>query len=169
MTAADADFTADEWGMQVIDNGSDGRELRIRMGAGAGGARRTVIGFGAEGGQFTPLLTVTDDGSVTVHGDLFVNGAVNATGGITPGGVSSAANQFALGAAASGIGSAAMVNQIASADLPPPPPAAVAAVERLATQLAAYIKQDTEHAANFVKAVERAGGDVLNEVKRAFS
>lgn len=69
----------------VTATGASGtvEQLRLVLGdpATTGAATEFVIGCFANG-QFTPCLTVTADGTVTVHGNLVVEGAFNPQGGM---------------------------------------------------------------------------------------
>jgi hypothetical protein len=53
-------------------------ELRIEIDSGSGGLNQLVVGSWSEKqNKFVPALTVADDGTVTVHGDLVVEGTVS--------------------------------------------------------------------------------------------
>ena len=64
--------------------GTPVEQLRLVLGpTAAGPATEFVIGR-FENGQFTPCLTVADDGTVTVHGNLVVEGTAELKGGTIP-------------------------------------------------------------------------------------
>jgi hypothetical protein len=96
----------------LSENGK--QELRIEMAApqtgGLGGRNQVVIGAwfkgldetGQETEKFHPCLTISDDGTVKIAGDLIVNGVVTANS-ITPRNVSQAAKNAAASALVSGI------------------------------------------------------------------
>ncbi len=81
-------------------------ELRLEMAAGAGGLNRVVIGFwSSEDEVFKPCLTIADNCTVTVHGNLVVEGQIEFRGE-TPSQLDTVAGQFALSSFLSGVGGA---------------------------------------------------------------
>jgi hypothetical protein len=79
-------------------------QLRIQMDDGAGaGTNQVVVGvWNEEDGQFVECLVVKDDCSVTINGDLKVEGVINADSFIAPG-FTADAQQFLLASALNGI------------------------------------------------------------------
>jgi hypothetical protein len=70
----------------VTATGASGKpveQLRLILGdpAAAGAATELVIGCFANG-QFKPCLTVAADGTITVHGNLVVEGTSRLKGGV---------------------------------------------------------------------------------------
>jgi len=72
------DETPRPWQVYLHESDVGERELRLEIEAGGEGVEnRAVIGaWSEEQGAFAPLLTVSDDGSVAVHGDLYVGGKI---------------------------------------------------------------------------------------------
>lgn len=94
------------WQVYGAQSGTQ-RELRVELPAGSGNA--LVIGtWSADQDMFTPCLTVRGDNTVTVHGNLTVQGSLSAptTAAQAP---SAAVQALATGALLSGIGGAAGV------------------------------------------------------------
>jgi hypothetical protein len=105
---------APPWRIYHLEDAAAGtHELRIEMArppaGGTPGANEVVIGTWAqpEGGQpgFQPCLTVGDDCSVTVRGNLVVQGRITGVGGVS-GRLSSQAEAFIGAALLSGMGGA---------------------------------------------------------------
>jgi hypothetical protein len=99
----------------VHDASADEHELRVEIAAPAGpgrrGLNRVVVGTWAKppdppGGQeaFQPCLTVADDGTVTVHGNLVVTGSIYAQAGTAEAQLSEEAVQFVTASFLSGVG-----------------------------------------------------------------
>jgi hypothetical protein len=53
------------------------RELRIEIDGNSGGKHQVVIGVWSAQNKFKPILTIADDSTVTVHGNLIVEGKVD--------------------------------------------------------------------------------------------
>jgi hypothetical protein len=108
-----ATATAQPW--RIYRHESTGRalghELRIEMG-GSGGSNSVVIGsWSADEKKFKPCLTVADDCTVTVHGNLVVEGQV-VEKELVPGRLSPEAKAFVTGSVMSGIsGGSALLNR----------------------------------------------------------
>ncbi|MCP4658127.1 MAG: hypothetical protein GY856_22175 [bacterium] len=67
--------TAHPWQVYLRELESGERELRIEIEGAGDGTNRAVIGtFSEEEGAFQPILSVADNQTVTVHGDLVVEG-----------------------------------------------------------------------------------------------
>lgn len=97
----------------VHDAATDTHELRIEMArpapGGTLGTNRVVVGSFAkdpDGGPpaFHACLTISDDGTVTVHGDLVVTGRIFAAGGEAGAQLSAQARQFIASSFLSGVG-----------------------------------------------------------------
>jgi hypothetical protein len=105
----------------VEDAAQDTHELRIEMArAAAGGTpglnqvvigswRKAVDDTGAETEAFHPCLTIADDGTVTVHGNLVVMGSVTPNAGDAAAGLSREAESFVKGGFLTGIGGASQL------------------------------------------------------------
>jgi hypothetical protein len=96
---------------QAVDSAAE--ELRIEMLGGTDGANRVVVGaFSAQEKQFKPCLTIADDNSVTVHGNLIVQGTLSARE-LVPGRLSPEATAFVAGSLMSGVtGSSAILPRL---------------------------------------------------------
>jgi len=105
----------------VEDAVKDTHELRIEMAGAAVGAtpglhqvvigswRKAVDATGAETEKFHPCLTIADDGTVTVHGNLVVAGSVVADAGEAAAGLTREAESFVRGGFLTGIGGASQL------------------------------------------------------------
>jgi hypothetical protein len=149
------------WGVQLVSAANSVTELRIQMGPASGSQpRKTVIGV-SQGGSFKPLLTIADDGSVTVSGDMIVTGQLDPQGGIVPAALSSQAAQYAAASMSSGIGATAgLIEKLQSgafAPLAPNPPSAAASVKQAARQLVDHLQEDVSHAEAFAEEVKDKG------------
>ncbi len=72
---SEAESVPRPWQVYLQDLETGERELRIEMEASGDSLNRVVIGaWSPENGAFEPALSVADDRSVTVHGDLVVEG-----------------------------------------------------------------------------------------------
>jgi hypothetical protein len=103
------------------DAANDTHELRIEMARpGAGGTpglnqvvigswRKAVDATGAETEEFHPCLTVADDGTVTVHGNLVVTGTLTTQAGEAAAGLSREAESFVRGSFLTGVGGASQL------------------------------------------------------------
>lgn len=121
-TARDPDFPP--WSVYHLDNGAGAQELRIEMARAvtpAGlGSNRVVIGSwfkgpdeaGNEVEEFHPCLTIADDCSVTVHGNLVVIGKLHETQERTSARASSAARAYFAGTVGSGVAGGALLKAI---------------------------------------------------------
>jgi hypothetical protein len=110
---------APPWRVYHLENADDDtHELRIEMprpaAGGTPGLNQVVIGSwrkavddtGAETEAFHPCLTVADDGTVTVHGNLVVNGTVTPLAGAAAASLSREAQAFVSGGFLTGVGGA---------------------------------------------------------------
>lgn len=152
---------ASGWGVQLVSiAGESVSELRVQMGPTSGSqTRRTVIGSSGQGGAFKPLLTVGEDGTVTVNGDMIVNGTVHAEGGIVPAELSGQASQYAAAAMTSGIGaSGALIDKVTSGSFNPytgrPATSPI-------TQVVAHLSQDESRVENFVQELKEKGDHLI--------
>lgn len=85
-------------------------ELRIEMAGGTGGYNQVVIGvWSAEDEAFKPCLTIRDDCSVVVHGNLFVQGQVTEQVARVEAPLTAEANNFRQAAALTGMGGAGIL------------------------------------------------------------
>lgn len=134
------------WGVQLVSVPAESvSELRVQMGPSTGAeSHRTVIGSCGKSGKFEPLLTVRDDGTVTVNGDMVVNGTVTADGGIVPAELNGQASQYAAAALSTGIGAAgALVDKVTSGTFTPfAPPPVTTTTSQATGQLVAHLSQD---------------------------
>lgn len=166
------------WGLQLVsDPGASATELRVQMGPATGSERRrTVVGAWSQSGSFTPLLTVDEDGTVTVSGDMVVNGTVHADGGVVPAELSASAAQYAAAAMTSGIGSAsALMDKVTTGAFTPyvarPAATTTTAVRQTTRQLVAHLSQDpSAHAESFAQELKDRGehliGPLINALRR---
>ena len=152
---------------RVIENGED--ELRVEMAEpGAQGPERVVIGTWRQG-AFDPCLTVANDCTVTVHGDLVVEGAVaqaaflNASAvSIVDPGLGDEARRLAVASFTTGVtGAASLLGAAYQSPFPKqaPIPLAVAA----ATAVAA----STDQLDVFVDALRRRDPAVVERLQEA--
>jgi len=161
LTFLPGDQEASGWGVQLVSVASESvSELRVQMGPASGSqTRRTVIGVVAQGGSFTPLLTIADDGTVTVNGDMVVNGTVHADGGIVPAELSGQASQYAAAAMTGGIGaSGGLLDKVSSGAFNPytgrPATSPI-------TQAVAHLSQDESRVENFVQELKDKGEHLI--------
>jgi hypothetical protein len=103
-------------------------ELRIEMDGGSGGNNQVVIGAWSDS-KFNPCLTVADDGTVTVGGNLVIMGKLDVNpDNLVPGTLTTTAKAYVASAALAGFSTAnAQVNRaavMATPGLAPSPPAA---------------------------------------------
>jgi hypothetical protein len=116
----------------VEDPAADTHELRIEMerpaSGGTRGLNQVVVGSwrkgldesGAEVEKFHPCLTVADDGTVTVHGNLVVTGTLQTRLGHSLAGLSPEAEAFATGSFMTGMGGASqLINDLFESPLEP--------------------------------------------------
>jgi hypothetical protein len=149
------------WGVQLVAMASESAsELRVQMGPASGSqTRRTVIGVAGQGGSFKPLLTIAEDGTVTVDGDMVVNGTVHADGGIVPADLSGQAGQYAAAAMTSGIGAASgLIEKVASGSFNP---YTGRPAESPITQVVAHLSQDESRVENFVQELKEKGEHLI--------
>ncbi len=161
LTFAPAAQGASAWGVQLVSIPSESvSELRVQMGPASGSqARRTAIGVAGQGGSFKALLTIADDGTVTVNGDMVVNGTVQADGGIVPAELSGQTSQYAAAAMTSGMGAAsALIDKVASGSFNPytgrPATSPI-------TQAVAHLSQDESRVENFVQELKEKGEHLI--------
>jgi hypothetical protein len=115
------------------DAADDTHELRIEMArpapGGTPGLNQVVIGSwrkapdetGTEVEKFHPCLTVADDGTVTVHGNLVIGGALTAQAGESSASLSREAEAFVSGGFLTGIGGASqLIQDLFKSPLGPP-------------------------------------------------
>jgi hypothetical protein len=155
------------WGLQLVrDDAHSVTELRIQMDATDGSAtRRTVIGCWGQSGSFTPLLSIADDGTVTVHGDMIISGTVHAAGGVVPAQLSDQASQFAASALVSGVGAAAsLLDKVSSGAFAPRTATTPTAVAHTANQLVAHLEQDLAHAETFAEQIKQKGAGLIQHL-----
>jgi hypothetical protein len=156
---------ADGWGMQLVSLPESVSELRVQMGPPSGSqTRRTVIGSSGQGGSFKPFLTVGEDGTVTVNGDMVVSGTVHADGGMVPAALSGQANQYATAALTSGIGAAGgLVDKITSGSFNPyTGKTSTGSVSAATSQLVAHLSEDTEaRVESFVQDLKAKGEHLI--------
>ena len=105
----------------VEDADDDTHELRIEMARPAAGGtpglnqvvigswRKAVDDSGAEVEAFHPCLTVADDRTVTVHGNLVVTGSLTTQAGEAAAGLSREAEAFVSGGFLTGVGGASQL------------------------------------------------------------
>src|SRR5262249_10948530 len=92
------------WHLYHLDNHGD-HELRIEMAAGTGGHNAVVIGaWSAQANAFSPCLTIDDTCTVTVHGNLVVEGQLTETQPRAEPPLSQDARRFMLSGLLSGVG-----------------------------------------------------------------
>ena len=119
--------------IQDVDaTGTANNELRIEMGGGGAGNNKVVIGaWSATDSKFSPCLTIADDGTVTVSGNLVIMGKLDVNpDNRVPGTLTAEAKAYVASAALSGIIQGhVQVNQAKLAQAqgappatPPPPP-----------------------------------------------
>jgi hypothetical protein len=106
------------WRLYHVEDTGDVHELRIEMArpaaGGVAGLNEVVIGSwaktvdatGAEVEGFRPCLSVSDDCTVTVHGNLVVEGSIVEGVDLVTGGLSDEAARMALAAHLGGVGAA---------------------------------------------------------------
>jgi hypothetical protein len=117
----------------VEDTADDTHELRIEMArpapGGTPGLNQVVIGSwrkapgpaGTDVEQFHPCLTVADDGTVTVHGNLVIGGALTAQAGEKAASLSLEAEAFVSGGFLTGVGGASqLIQDLFKSPLGPP-------------------------------------------------
>jgi len=115
LSGRDLPTGAKPWQMyHVHDTALDVHELRIELAGGSAGDNQVVLGAwskkpdatGQEVEAFHPCLSVADDGTVTVHGNLVVTGAIVPKAGEAGAELTPRMQQFLAGALMSGVGGA---------------------------------------------------------------
>jgi hypothetical protein len=92
--------------LETQQNNQMRRELRIEIDGGTGGSNQVVIGvWSTDDKEFKPALTVDDSFTVTVHGNLVVEGSIDVTPSqFVPGLPSPQAKSFLTGSYLAGVG-----------------------------------------------------------------
>jgi hypothetical protein len=157
---------ANGWGLQLVSlPEASVSELRVQMGPPTGSqSRRTVIGSSGQSGAFKPLLTIGEDGTVTVSGDMVVSGTVRADGGVVPAELDGQANQYATAALTSGIGaSGALLDKLSSGSFNPyTGKTSTGSISAATSQLVSHLSEDTEaRVENFVQELKEKGEHLI--------
>jgi hypothetical protein len=165
------------------DAGKFRNELRIEMGSVAGEANQIVFGvWSVKDNKFKPCLTVADDGTVTVSGNLVVQGKLNVNPeNVVAGQLTSEARALvATGAVSSVSAAGVMMNQIeteffkrkvisetALAQQRIVPAAPEATFEAKARELAAAIEKSPGNALSFVRLIRGEFKKAADSLKSA--
>ena len=135
-------------------------ELRIEMQGGTLGSNRVVIGAWSEQEKkFKPCVTIADDSSVTVHGNLVVEGLISAAS-FTPGKLTPEAEAFVTGTAFGGVGASSnLLGRFYRRNVPPQraPVDTIASISGPSVEAIAARLSDQATLDRFVKAVKDAG------------
>jgi hypothetical protein len=130
---SERDDNAPPWRVYHLeDAANDTHELRIEMArpapGGAPGLNQVVIGSwrqapdetGTDVERFHPCLTVADDGTVTVHGNLVVTGTLTTQAGEAAASLSREAEAFVSGGFLTGVGGASgLIDELFKSPLGP--------------------------------------------------
>jgi hypothetical protein len=158
--------------VQDVDaNGTAHNELRIEMDGGGGGNNQVVIGAWSNS-KFNPCLTIADDGTVTVGGNLVVMGKLDVNpDNMVPGMLTTEAKAYVASAALAGFAMGrAQINQAALMETPGLAPAAPAAPPTAGVQLreaASLIAHpDEKHLSEFARVLKTDFKDVAAKLKK---